>query len=475
MEGDRRRLPEDSERELRWLRTVRLLCERAAAAAEPAELLEGILDAALRLSEAERAFLVRVFPGATRVRVVVARGFRAGELASEAGRVSRRVVERALEQRRAILTSAAEDAELLSLTSVAGEMVRSIACVPLLLRGEPWGVLYLDHRRRAGLFGSEDLPVLRSFADQCVLALLCGGGATWEAPPLPALERFGGLVGRSSAMRRLYEVLQLSARSSRPLLLVGEAGSGKERVARALHELWAAPGAPFVRVACAGCAPEELLARLFGSRGRRDRPAEVGGFARARRGTLYLSGLEAAEPALVERLAEAIRTGRARPWGGGPSSAIECRFVGGATLGADAGDEGSGRADPALLRLGLVRVRVPPLRVRREDLPLLVESLAEERGWRFEVDPAAQRFLAAHSWPGNVRELRNEIERWSLAGLRRIAPEDLSPCLRAARGLDAAALRRLLDRVGGNKAEAARRLGVPRSTFYGLLRRHGVG
>ncbi|RMG10765.1 MAG: sigma-54-dependent Fis family transcriptional regulator [Planctomycetota bacterium] len=465
---------EDPERELRWLRCVRELCEELASAREPAQLLERILDAALRLTGAERAFLVRVADGGRRVRVEAARGFCGAELASEAGRVSRRVVERTLARRTGVLTSTEDDAELLSLTSVAGERIRSIACVPLLLRGEPWGVLYLDHRVRPGLLCADDLRVLRTFADQCVLALLASGGSRWTPPPSPALERFAGLVGRSPGMRSLYQALELGARREDPALVAGEAGSGKERVARALHALGPGPEEPFLTLSCAGCEPGELARLLFGGCGQRGRPAEAGALRRARRGTLYLRALQAAPAALQERLDAALRSGRARPLGAGPSYPIACRVVGGALEGRG-GLSASQSLDARLYhRLALVRLRVPPLRERLVDLPLLVASLADELGTSLAVSAEALRLLEAHSWPGNVRELRNEVERWVASGVQRVTPGILSAELRPRDSLGAEGLRALLREVGGNKAEAARRLGLARSTFYGLLRRHGV-
>jgi len=285
---------------------MRDLCQLLASERRLAVLFPRILDAAIELTEAERGFLVMVEDkredGSFRFRVKVARGFGHRGLQSGAGKVSRTVVRRVLDEDRS-LVSLAEDRDVMDVTSVQASSVRSIACVPMRLRGEVRGVLYLDHSSQSGRFSQEDLPILESFADQAALALEtaaldqgedASAEAGWVEAPRRARGETGELIGGSASMRSIGELIERYARSWQPVLITGESGTGKELAARELHARGSFPNQPFVSESCGALADTLLEAELFGyERGAFTGAAEAreGLFVRAQRGTLLLDEL----------------------------------------------------------------------------------------------------------------------------------------------------------------------------------------
>ncbi len=520
--------PSDPDRELRWLRRLRDLTHRLARERERRRLLPGILDAAIELAEAERGYLVLVTPrpGARpKLKVEVARGFDQEALQGAAGKVSRTVVERVLEQGRGVVTTREEDRDLRDVTSVADRRVLAILCAPLRLRGEVRGVLYLDHRFRPDAFVEADLPLVEAFADQAALALeeaerappaapTAGappGGAAPAAlatsgagdadaddpsagPTLPpGTTRLGALIGGSAPMRALYARLERAARTRAPVLITGESGTGKELVARELHARGAAAGEPFLSESCAALAEGVLESELFGHRRGAFTGADAdrrGLFEQAGRGTLFLDEVGETSPAMQAKLLRVLQEGRVRPVGGDALVPVACRVVAATHRDLRALVAAGAFREDLYYRLDVLRLHVPPLRERPEDLPLLVEHLlAREAGRPLEVTPAALELLAAHGWPGNVRELENECRRLAALGLERVRARDLSPEVGRGEGLVRAGgdyagktlgqveremVALALRESGGNKARAARALGIPKTTLYHLIARYGL-
>jgi DNA-binding NtrC family response regulator len=324
-------------------------------------------------------------------------------------------------------------------------------------------------------------------------------GQPWEVAPSQA-RRFGELVGESLAMRELFAVLEHVAPTDTTVLIQGETGTGKEVVARALHEASARRKGPFVAVDC-GALPEGLVeSELFGHvRGAFTGAlaARSGAFVRAHGGTLFLDELAGIPPSVQARLLRVLEERRVRPVGGDAEQAVDVRVV-----AASRGDlslavaEGTFRPD-LYYRLAVVTLPLPPLRQRREDLPLLVTELLRRRG--FEPGPIrgpGLEVLSGHDWPGNVRELRNVLERalvlsrgaQGFEALRlSLQPQGTGPEVPLRTDLPFAEakqalveaferhyLRDVLARAGGNLSEAARQAGVDRKHLRALARRHGL-
>ncbi|MGE0711980.1 MAG: sigma 54-interacting transcriptional regulator [Planctomycetota bacterium] len=508
----------DEARELSWLRRVRELAQRVGE--EPAldRLLPAILDAAIELTRAERGYLVRVEVGAERttVRVVAARGFDGETMRGSRRDVSQTVVERVLERDTdGLVTTREEDADVLDVTSVAERRVRSIACVPMRLRGEVLGVLYLDHRFTTDAFIPEDLPYLRVFADQAALALETAELASdrarvtahlreareelkqlqrlTEAPLVvedrPGALRFGGLVGGSPAMSRLFAQIEQGARSWAPVLIVGESGTGKEQVARELHRRGSHPQAPFLSESCASLADPQREGLLFGQVAGPAGPARDGLLRQAGRGTLLLDEVGELPPSLQARLLRVLQEGEVRPLGSDQAYPVLCRVLAATRYDLRALVAAGGFREDLFYRLDVLRIDVPPLRARQEDVPILIEHFGAQEGRPLALTPRALHLLVSYTWPGNVRELRNEVRRLCALGARELSAQQLSPEVREGRGVSQALgglsgktlaeveremVQGALASCQGNKAQAARQLGVPRSTLYSLIKRHGL-
>jgi len=312
---------------------------------------------------------------------------------------------------------------------------------------------------------------------------------------LTATQRFGQILGKSAAMRRVFELIDKVAPSRSNLLVTGESGTGKELVARSIHLKSSRVAGPFLAVNC-GAIPSNLLeSELFGhvkgafTGADRDRP---GMFRQAQGGTLLLDEVAELDVSLQVKLLRVLQERRIRPVGSDQDESVDVRVI--AATNRDLVQlvgEGTFR-DDLYYRLNVIEVRVPPLRERREDIPLLVnyfcDKYAEENGKVIEGMAAeAMKKLVGYSYPGNVRELENIIERAViLAAGSVIESEDVVDLVPAARS-DAVTLewllekgwsldealawveQRLIDealqRTSGVRVEAARVLGISFRSF----------
>jgi DNA-binding NtrC family response regulator len=310
---------------------------------------------------------------------------------------------------------------------------------------------------------------------------------------LSAATSFGGLVGGSTAMRAVYTALERAAPTTAPILITGESGTGKELAARAVHQRSPRAQRPYEVVDCGGLPPTLIESELFGHEkgaftgavGERE-----GAFERAEGGTLFLDELGELPLDLQPKLLRALGEREIRRVGGRRPLSVDVRVV--AATNRDLRREvnnGAFRAD-LYYRLAVIQVRMPPLRDRLEDLPLVAQSLLETIGRERGIDVGEIAFgaeLWQHTWPGNVRELRNYLEQ--LVILKTPPPlvsdapdlgDDLDRLpLPAARGellarFERRYLTRLLERTGGNVAEAARVSGVNRATLFRMIARYGL-
>ncbi|BAU89838.1 Fis family transcriptional regulator [Methylorubrum populi] len=293
------------------------------------------------------------------------------------------------------------------------------------------------------------------------------------------------LVGQSPAMRRLRDDVASLASAAADVLVLGETGAGKEQVARALHEGGARAAKPFVAINC-GAIPESMFesemfgheAGAFTGAGKR----RIGKVEHAGGGTLFLDEVESMPLALQVKLLRVLQERRIERLGSNTGVPVDLRVVAATKEDLDALSESGRFRRDLFFRLNVVTLTLPPLRERREDIPLLFEQFVVQAAVKYqrpviEVPPSLRRSLMLADWPGNVRELKNAAER---AVLGFLSP-DLAGAADAAPGLDA-----LLDRVerlviedalkasGQRIAEAARALGLPRKTLSDRMRRLGL-
>lgn len=281
-----------------------------------------------------------------------------------------------------------------------------------------------------------------------------------------------GLIGDSPAIRRLREMIPLLANTDLDLFIEGESGTGKELLARLIHRAGKRARHRFVPLACGGLPDALIEAELFA-------PTGEGSVATAHRGTLFLDDVDQASRALQARLVPLVEERAIRPPGGREPAPIDLRVI---ATGAAPDMRTDSTILPALFyRLAAVRLTMPPLRDRREDVPLLFAhhaALAAARARR-EVPamPAAVRDrLASHDWPGNVRELAHFAERFVL-GLEADASapaEDTASLPDRVAAFERDAIVAAVLAAEGDMGAAIASLGLPRKTFYYKVQRHGI-
>jgi DNA-binding NtrC family response regulator len=313
------------------------------------------------------------------------------------------------------------------------------------------------------------------------------------------LRPFDEMIGESSVMKKMFQVIARAADSDTTVLVTGESGTGKELVARALHARSPRASGPFVAINCAAM-PESLLeSELFGHvKGAFTdaRAARPGLLSKATGGTLFLDEIAEMPVGMQAKLLRALQERTVRPVGGDAEVSFDARIVAATNRDLDREVEEKRFREDLFYRINVVRVHVPPLRARENDVLLLAQFFlqrAQSNGGSHVVGlkSAAAERLAAYPWPGNVRELQNCIERAvALAEFDHIGVDDLPERVRLHQPATIAAgqstdpktflpmdeverryVAQVLETVGGNKAFAARILGMDRRTLYRKLER----
>jgi len=324
-----------------------------------------------------------------------------------------------------------------------------------------------------------------------------------EAKYLPPEERtrFHGLVGKSTAMRELYRRIEAVGRARAIALVVGESGTGKELVARAIHECGPNPNSPFVPLNCAALPKELIESELFGyKRGAFTGATSeyLGLFRAAEGGTLFLDEITEMNPDTQSKLLRAIQERKVRPVGSSAEVAIDVRMIASTNRDPEQAMQDKQFRQDLYYRLQASTLRVPPLRERAEDIPLLVHHFIDLFNQKLVrptqvggIDDRALQALSEYAWPGNVRELSNAIEAAFIFGRTpTIELADLPPVISGTRaqrqeqlpnvavGTFAEAERdiiaRALEMAGGNKVHAARTLKISRKRLYAKIEKYSL-
>jgi DNA-binding NtrC family response regulator len=306
----------------------------------------------------------------------------------------------------------------------------------------------------------------------------------------------GSLVGNSAAMLQVWKVIGRAAASNASVLITGETGTGKELVAHAVHAYSARARDPFVAVNVAALPPTLIESELLGH----EKGAFTGAHARragrmeaAARGTLFLDEIGELDPSLQAKLLRVLQENEFERVGSSDRVALEARIVAATNRPVRPGQPGAALREDLYYRLAVIEIEVPPLRARKSDVPLLV-AFALEGSRARAVSEAAMERLLAYSWPGNVRELIHVIKRAAvMSGGDVIDLEDLPPAVReasrsggtldpsatmplreAVAELERKMIERALAAANGNRAEAARRLGIARPQLYAKMDEYGM-
>jgi DNA-binding NtrC family response regulator len=313
--------------------------------------------------------------------------------------------------------------------------------------------------------------------------------------------RFGRIIGHSPAMRALYQVLEQAAPTPASMLILGESGTGKELVAQTIHQLSPRAQAPFVAINCAAIPDTLLESEIFGHEkgaftGATDRRA--GCFELADRGTLFLDEIAEMTPATQVKLLRVLQERKFRRLGGRTEQDVDVRVLAATNIDPVAAIRDGKLREDLYYRLNVFSISLPPLRDRKDDLPLLIQAFIDEFNSRDNravknVSQAAMRQLEHYEWPGNVRELRNVIERATiLARGDLIEPSHLpvfGPPPTAAVAVSSPAngvtiapgmtvdeaeqklIMATLESANGNKTRAAEMLGISLKTLHNKLNR----
>jgi transcriptional regulator with GAF, ATPase, and Fis domain len=510
----------DQSRELESI--VRSLSEREKLS----DLLAHVVDSLVLWTGVERGLLLLRAPDG-RLVPRAARNLERADLRGEQLALSQTLALRALELREPIVaTDAAGDVESFHRSAVALKL-RSVLAVPLIAGGEALGVVYLDDRIRRGAFGARELGWVRTIASLAALAIadaraqalyrraarrasrasrkLADVLAQREAA-LDVAERelatvrgsrtrfsYDELVGASETMLTMLQMVDRVTATSVPVLVIGESGSGKELIVRAIHSNGPRSQGPFVSENC-GALPEGLLeSALFGHvRGAftgADR-TRSGLFEVADGGTLFLDEIGELSLATQTKLLRVLEDGMVRPVGSDRTRRVDVRIVGATHRDLAAMVKNKQFREDLFFRLNVIAIRVPPLRERSGDIPLIVRQMLRKHGGgkEFGVTRAAMARLSAYHWPGNVRQLENEVRRTIVLSDGTIDCEHLSPEIVAAAertevGLDlrsrvdmleADLVRQALERTRGNQTQAAKILGLSRFGLQKMITRLGI-
>jgi DNA-binding NtrC family response regulator len=344
---------------------------------------------------------------------------------------------------------------------------------------------------RFGAFDHLTKPIARNRLAAALKGMVEAKEASHVAPA--AETEPSGLIGSSEAMRAVQKAIGMLADSGATTLITGETGTGKELVARAIHAHGARRARPFVAVNCAAIPAELLESELFGHKRGAFTGAiadRTGAFRDATGGTLFLDEIGDMDPAMQAKILRALQEREITPVGGRPTP-VDVRVIAAThrDLQALVG-EGRFRED-LFYRLHVVPINLPPLRERLADIVPLAELFLSRAGKRLAADAAAR--LLTHRWPGNVRELKNAMERATVlirGDVVRAAdlnfasdspssdstgldwPDEDLPS--AIARLETMLIRRAIMRSGGNRAEAARTLGIHRQFLYAKMKRYGL-
>jgi diguanylate cyclase (GGDEF)-like protein len=461
-------------------------------------MLRQALDLMAKAVQAERGIIMLLKEGA-RQRAVLNMPEGAGELNGN---------ERLTDLLRQAIASAQPVREESGGSAVPGQRgAATCLVVPIISDGRVLGAVYLESKsdRR---FTQEEEELLVTFAGVVARPLEQGAELRQGAEEVSRLQdivrtglselaqryQYAGVVGRSEAMRPTLAIIEQVAQSPFPAVIVGEAGTGKELIAKTIHFNGPRRGKPFLAVDCAAMAEVALEAQLFGyAKGSVTDESRLGHFEATRGGTLFLDELEGMGEGMQKKLLRVLEEGRYFPIGSRESLKVDARILA-ATHDEiqDLVEEGRVRKD-LYQHLSTFVVRVPPLRERSEDIPLLVEhvldEVARETGRpRTRVTREALGLLVRYPWPGNVRELRNEVRKLTVIGGAEILAEELPAHIRDSTGslgrdqeklerttdIDRRRVLDALDRHDWNLSRAAEDLGLTRRVLKLKLKQSGA-
>ena len=447
-------------------------------------LLSKVMDIAIETIKAERGFLVLKDETNGQLNVEIARNMDES-LADQISQPSSSVVNKVYHENASLLLhNAMTDPRFSGSESIILQKITSVACVPLILKGEPIGVIYLDSTANRQLFNESTLGFLQAFANQAALAI--ENARLVEklqlenkllATELQRTFGFPEIIGNSPKMQAVFNVMRKILGSDISVLLEGESGTGKELVARAIHYNGHRQDKPFVAQFCGNLSESLLESELFGHKKGSFTGAindKRGLFEVADGGTFFLDEIADISPTIQAKLLRVLQEGTFRRVGDTEDRRVDVRIISATNKDLHAEVKKGNFREDLYYRLNVITITMPPLRERRSDILLLVQHflkrIAEKSGKKpRRIDTEVMKALTQYHWPGNVRELQNTIERAVvLSGENIITIEDLLLSESEAEGLKPRSLKeqekeivlKTLAECEGNKTRTAEVLGV---------------
>ncbi len=462
------------------------------------ELLDALMDAVIQITNADKGFLI-LLEGET-LDVKVARNLNRENIADAVSQLSDSIIAKVVRTRKPVIVSdALRDDEFSSSKSVMHLKVSSVICVPLLDRGRLIGIIYVGNDSIRDLFQQDTLRVLTVFASQASLivanALLMNELRVDNKRLADRIEqyRFGSIVGTSSPlMQQVFRKVDKISATDISVLITGETGTGKELIAREIHNRSPRTTKPFITINC-GAIPENLLeSELFGHVKGAFTGAvanKQGKFQAADGGTLFLDEIGEMPIELQVKLLRAIQEKVVFRVGDTRAETVDIRILAATNRELEKEIAGGRFREDLYYRLNVVNVELPPLRARGEDILVIARYLLSRYAREYDAkvkgfSPNATVAIRKHNWPGNIRELENRIKKAIvLCESTVIGPDDLGltpdvlPQILTLSEAKDRFQREYINEVlalnNGNRTKTARDLGVDPRTVFRHLEKEG--
>ncbi len=467
---------------------------------KPQELESRVLDMLLEVIPVERAAILLV--GQNPDEFISGAYYERATDSKDSFRISRTIVRQVLRGGLAVMgNDVLSDSAFQSNESIVASQIRSLLCVPLIVFGSKLGVIYADATISEARLDEHHLQLLTAIASIVAVALEHARYVEWlEGENKRLQEEINiehDMVGESSRIREIYQFVGRVAVSDSTVLITGESGTGKELVARAIHRNSKRANRPFVAINCAALTESLLESELFGH----EKGAFTGAFSQKKgkieigdSGTLFLDEIGELAMPLQAKLLRVLQQREFERVGGTRPIKVDIRLIAATNRNLDDAIKRAQFRPDLFYRLNVVSVTMPPLRDRREDIPLLatyfVQKYCREANRPVAgISPEAHALLTSYDWPGNVRELENALERAVVLGSSdHIRPEDLPEALvettSSNEPLRAGTLRyhetvnsmkrqlilKAIEQAGGNFTEAAKLLDLHPNYLHRLVR-----
>lgn len=496
------------------------------------EVLNRVLDLAVRRLRAERGMLLLFDPITGALRTMVARNIKEGSEA-DSKRSPQSIIKEVIARGHSIMSADARaDERFVESESVIAENILSILCVPLVIKDRIAGAIYVDHRQARHLFSQKDLSFLEAFSDQAAIAIENARlyEELEEARTRLSLENetlrrdvlvekhLDSVVGQSEAVSRIQFAIKKASSGNSTVLLRGESGTGKGLIARIIHNVSPRRNGPFIKFNCAAMpetlAESELFGHEKGSFTGADR-RKLGRFELANGGTIFLDEIGNISLALQAKLLRVVEEKEFERVGGTQTIKTDVKILTATNLDLERAIENGTFREDLFYRLNIIPLVLPPLRERKDDIPLLTEyfirKICKDLGIETRrLEPGVLDLFLRYHWPGNVRELESTLHRAIVMSNDELVTRndfygffnELSPMTvpegpqpmphtvlnpivsrmditsevydEVLATVDRQLIERALETSGGRIREAARRLGLARNTLKAKIQKYGI-